>query len=82
MQPEQCESKIILLLAEKNTHSACQTGALVSQKAEQQIVPVPFRQVKPSAAITIHLSSVCVDIHDGASRETIAAVLSALKTTC
>ena len=61
---------------------ACQTGALVSQKAEQQIVPVPFRQVKPSAAITIHLSSVCVDIHDGASRETIAAVLSALKTTC
>ena len=61
---------------------ACQTGALVSQKTEQQIVPVLFRQAKPSAAITLHLPSICVDIHDGASRETIEAVLSALKTIC
>ncbi len=61
---------------------ACQTRALASQKEEQQIVPVSFRQSKPSAAITLHLSSICVEIHDGASRETIEAVLSALKTTC
>jgi len=61
---------------------ACQTGALVCQESEQQIVPVSFRQAKPSAAITLHLPSICVEIHDGASRETIEAVLSALKATC
>lgn len=61
---------------------ACQDGALVSQKTEQQIVPVSFRQAKASAAVTLHLSSICVHIHDGASRETIEAVLSALKTIC
>jgi hypothetical protein len=61
---------------------ACEAGSLVPQKIEQQIVPVPFRQAKASAAVTIHLSSVCVDIHDGTSRETIEAVLSALKTIC
>lgn len=61
---------------------ACETGALVPQKMEQQIVPVSFRQAKASAAVTIHLSSICVDIHDGTSRETIEAVLSALKTIC
>lgn len=61
---------------------ACETGALATQKMEQQIVPVSFRQAKASAAVTIHLSSICVDIHDGTSKETIEAVLSALKTIC
>lgn len=61
---------------------ACETGSLVPQKMEQQIVPVSFRQANASAAVTIHLSSICVDIHDGTSRETIEAVLSALKTIC
>ncbi len=61
---------------------ACETGALEPQKMEQQIVPVAFRQAKTSAAVTIHLSSICVDISDGTSRETIEAVLSALKTIC
>ena len=61
---------------------ACEAGALVPKKMEQQIVPVSFRQAKTSAGVTIHLSSICVDIHDGTSRETIEAVLSALKTIC
>jgi hypothetical protein len=61
---------------------ACEAGQLIPQKMEQQIVPVSFRQAETSAAVTIHLSSICVDIHDGTSRETIEAVLSALKTIC
>ena len=61
---------------------ACETGSLVPQKPEQEIVPVPFHQTKVSAAVTIHLPSFCVDIHDGTSRETIEAVLSALKSIC
>ena len=61
---------------------ACETGSLVAQKPEQEIVPVPFHQTKVSAAVTIHLPSFCVDIHDGTSRETIEAVLSALKSIC
>jgi len=61
---------------------ACEAGSLVSQKTEQKIVPVPFHQTKVSAAITIHISSFCVDICDGTSRETIEAVLSALKSIC
>lgn len=61
---------------------ACETGSLLPQKTEQQIVPVSFRQAKTSAAVTIHLSSVSIDINDGTSRETIEAVLSALKTIC
>lgn len=62
---------------------ACEFGSLVTQQRnEQPIVPVAFRQVKTNAAVTIHLSSVSVDIHDGASRETIEATLAALKTIC
>ena len=61
---------------------ACEAGSLVPQKTEKVIVPVPFHQTKASAAVTIHISSFCVDIHDGTSRETIEAVLSALKTIC
>lgn len=60
----------------------CEAGSLVPQKTEQVIVPVPFHQTKASEAVTIHISSFCVDIHDGTSRETIEAVLSALKTIC
>ena len=60
----------------------CEAGSLVPQKTEQVIVTVPFHQTKASAAVTIHISSFCVDIHDGTSRETIEAVLSALKTIC
>lgn len=60
----------------------CESGTLVSQRNEQQIVPIAIRQIKIPAAVTVHLPSVSVDIHDGASRETIAAVLSALKNIC
>lgn len=61
---------------------ACEAGSLVPQRIEQQIVPVSFRQTKVSAGVTIHLSSVSVDVHDGASRETIEVVLAALKSIC
>jgi hypothetical protein len=61
---------------------ACESGSVVPQRNEQQIVPVPIRQTKAPASVTIHLSSVSVDIHDGTSRETIEAVLTALKTIC
>ena len=61
---------------------ACEAGSLVPQKIEQQVVSVSYRETKSSAGVTIHLSSISVDIHDGTSRETIEAVLSALKTIC
>jgi hypothetical protein len=61
---------------------ACESGSLVPQRNEQQIVPISIRQAKTSAAVTIHLSSICIDIHDGTSRETIEAVLSVLKIIC
>jgi hypothetical protein len=61
---------------------ACENGSLELQSKEQQIVPISFRQAKVSAAITIHMNSVSVDIPDGTSKETIAAVLSALKIIC
>lgn len=61
---------------------ACEKGSLELQSKEQQIIPLSFRQAKASAAITVHMNSVSVDIPDGASKETIAAVLSALKIIC
>lgn len=61
---------------------ACESGALTTRSSEQPIVPVAFKQTRTPATITIHLSSISVDIHDGASRETIEAVLVALKTVC
>ena len=61
---------------------SCESGTLVPQRNEQQIVPVTIRQTKIPAAVTVHLPSVSVDIHDGASRETIEAVLAALKNIC
>jgi hypothetical protein len=61
---------------------AYEAGTLAPHKTEQKIVPVPFHQAKVSPAVTIHLSSFCVDIHNGASSETIEAVLSVLKSIC
>jgi hypothetical protein len=61
---------------------ACESGALAPRNNEQPIVPIAFKQTKAAAAVTLHLSSITVDIHDGASRETIEAVLAALKTVC
>jgi hypothetical protein len=61
---------------------ACESRTLVQQRNEQQIVPVAIRQTKIPAAITVHLPSVSVDIHDGASMVTIEAVLAALKNIC
>lgn len=58
---------------------AFENGSLELQSKEQQIVPVSFRQ---RAAVTIHINSVSVDIPDGTSKETITAVLSALKIIC
>lgn len=60
----------------------CESGALEVRRNEQPIVPIAIRQTKTPAIITIHLPSISVDIHDGASRETIEAVLAALKTVC
>lgn len=59
-----------------------EAGSLLPQRIEQQIVPVSFHQTKTYAAVTLHLSSISVDIQDGTSKETIEAVLSALKTIC
>lgn len=63
--------------------------ALASSKAtacntEQSIVPVAFQpsKAKTAAAITIHLPSVSIDIHEGASRAAIEDVLLALKNIC
>jgi hypothetical protein len=60
----------------------CESEALTTRCNEQPIVPVAFRQTKTPAVVTIHLPSISVDTHDGASRETIEAVLAALKTIC
>jgi hypothetical protein len=56
---------------------AFENGSLELQG--QQIIPISLRQ---AVAVTIHINSVSVDIPDGTSRETIEAVLSALKTIC
>src|SRR5690349_4592358 len=56
---------------------ACQSGVLATRNSEQPIIPVAFPQTKAPAAITIHLPSISVDIHNGASRETIEAALAA-----
>jgi hypothetical protein len=62
---------------------ACEDGTLALQSKDQQIVPISFRQIKsPASAVTIHMNSISVDISEGTSKETIAAVLSALKTIC
>lgn len=61
---------------------ACESGVLTTRGNEQPIVPVAFRQIKTPTAVTIHLSSVSVDIYDGASRETIESVLAVLKNIC
>ncbi len=58
---------------------AIENGPLELQSKGQQIVPVSFRQ---TAAVTIHINSVSIDIPDGTSKDTIAAVLSALKIIC
>jgi len=61
---------------------ACEAKSFEPQKTEHNIVPVPFHQTKDYVAVTIHLSSFCININEGASRETIEAVLSALKSIC
>jgi len=61
---------------------ACENVSLVPQRNMHQIVPVSFRQANTPAGVTVHLSSVSVDIIDGTSKETIEAVLSTLKNIC
>jgi hypothetical protein len=61
---------------------ACESGALVTRRNEQPIVPVALQETNATVAVTIHLPSISVDIHDGTSKETIEAVLSALRTIC
>lgn len=61
---------------------SCESGALATHSNKQPIVPITFKQTKTIAAVTIHLPSISVDIQDGVSRETIEAVMSALKTLC
>lgn len=48
----------------------------------QQIVPVALGNMKTATVVTIHLPTVSVDIHDGASKSTIDAVLASLKSIC
>lgn len=61
----------------------CETENLQVVKKEQAIVPL---SIKPAnvlpPAITIHLSAASIDIHQGASKETVEAVLAALKALC
>jgi hypothetical protein len=63
---------------------ACESKELPACNSEQPIVPLSFTQTKESstAAITIHLPSVSIDIQEGASKGTIEAVLAALKNIC
>ncbi|MCX8131617.1 MAG: IS66 family insertion sequence element accessory protein TnpB [Clostridia bacterium] len=61
---------------------ACESREIITHANNQPIVPVAFKQTMVSAAITIHLTSVSVDIHNGASRDTIEAVMAALKNIC
>ena len=63
---------------------ACETAELPALRDEQPIVPLEFKPSKPSerAIITVHLPSVSIDIQNGASQQTIEAVLSALKNLC
>lgn len=60
---------------------ACESGELPVRSNEKQIIPLAFKQTKAPvvASITIHLPAVSIDIHDGASRATIEAVLSGLE---
>jgi hypothetical protein len=63
--------------------NACQSGSLAIAKVDSQpIVPVASRPTRAPVPITIHLPSISIDINDGASRETIEAVLAALKIIC
>jgi hypothetical protein len=61
---------------------ACESKEITTWSNEQPIVPVTFKQTNAPAAVTIHLPTISVDIHDGASRETIEAVMGALKNIC
>lgn len=63
---------------------ACEAGGLPACREEQPIVPLTFKQTTAheNSVITVHLSSVSIDIKDGASQTTIEAVLSALKNIC
>jgi hypothetical protein len=63
---------------------ACEAVRFPARSNEQQIVPLTLNQVKAPAAanITVHLSTVSVDINNGASRETIEVVFTALKNIC
>lgn len=63
--------------------TACRQESLPSTQGIQQIVPLSFdRTASSSAAITVHMASVSVDIVNGTSKETIQAVLEALKAIC
>jgi hypothetical protein len=63
---------------------ACESTELTVVPHKQQVVPLSFKQPRISdhAAITIHISSATVEIHDGTSKDTIEAVLLALKNIC
>jgi hypothetical protein len=64
---------------------ACEMNNLPVCQKEQPIVPLSLKPesiVKGSAAITIRMPVASIDIHNGASRETIEAVLTALKIIC
>lgn len=61
---------------------ACESTSLLPLENSQQIVPLSLGHPKSAAAVTIHLSSISVDIHNGASKETIGSVLAVLKSIC
>lgn len=63
---------------------ACESGQLAAYNNENRIVPMEYKPATTniSAAITIHLPSVSIDIRDGASKTTIEDVLSAVKKIC
>lgn len=63
---------------------ACESGQLAAYNNENHVVPVACKPAATnvSAAITIHLPSVSIDIRDGASKTTIEDVLSVVKKIC
>lgn len=54
-------------------------------QVEQSIVALPFKPTSysnSSAAIMIRMPTITIEIHNGASKDSIEAVLAAMKTTC
>ena len=63
---------------------ACQTEIVPVKSVEQPIIPLAQTtgNLSRTTAVTVYLPAASVAIPDGASRETIEAVLATLKALC